>query len=1078
MEIMLGAYLPRKPRRVLILGSGALQIGQAGEFDYSGSQAIKALKEEGIQTVLVNPNIATIQTSAGLADKIYLVAVIPEFVERVIAEDEVDAILLSFGGQTALNCGLDLHQRGVLDNYSVRVLGTPIEAIKNTEDRRRFVEQLKEIGVKTPRSRACHSISDARRAADEIGLPVMLRGAYALGGKGSNIVREKAELDHALRRSFDGGTPQVLVEEYLQGWKEVEYEIVRDGRDNCIAVCNMENLDPMGIHTGDSIVVAPSQTLTNEEYQWLRTVAIKTVRHLGVVGECNIQFALDPREGEYRVIEVNARLSRSSALASKATGYPLAYVAAKIAIGYSLPEIPNAITRRTTSFFEPSMDYLVCKVPRWDTGKFRGASSRIGTEMKSVGEVMAIGRTFPEVIQKALRMLDIGVCGLDPDAFEFRDLNSEISHATTLRIFAIARALRDGVPLETINDMSGIDCWFLSGIQEIVTLHQALGRTGPSVEEGLLRHAKELGFSDEAIDRLSGSPYGQARKSRKALGIMPQVVRIDTTAAEFPAETNYLYSTYKASISETSRVKRRKIMVLGSGPYRIGSSVEFDWCCVTSIQTASDLGYETIMVNCNPETVSTDYDVCDRLFFDEISLESVLELYELEQPEGVVLSMGGQLPNNLALGLHEAGVRILGTSAESIDRAEDRNKFGNLLDRLGIDQPHWAQLTNFGDVEALVAELGGYPVLVRPSYVLSGAAMSVANEPHELARILRRASAVSSEHPVVISKFETHAREVEIDAVADEGELILWAVSEHIENAGVHSGDATLVLPPQTLYIEVIRRIKKISAAVARELSITGPFNMQFLTKHNAVKVIECNLRASRSFPFVSKATGKNFVAEAMRRMLGVRQPVTSNSLDLDYVAVKAPMFSFDRLSGADPMLGVEMASTGEVGCFGDDLHEALLHAMLATGFHFPSKGVLLSLGPIEDKYTLVDEVRVISDELKLPIYATGGTAEALAAIDIPCTTVSKHHGDGTSAMELIDDGRIDLVINIPREYDQLGRPDGYLIRRRAVETGVPLITDLQLARALIEALRWRKKTDLNILSWQDYIKRNAMPPR
>lgn len=1072
---MFGGYLPRKPRRVLILGSGALQIGQAGEFDYSGSQAIKALREERIQTVLVNPNIATIQTSAGLADRIHLVAVTPEFVERIIAEDEVDAVLLSFGGQTALNCGLELHRRGVLERHGVRVLGTPVEVIQNTEDRQLFIDRLDEIGVKTPRSIACHSVDEARRAADEIGLPVMLRGAYALGGKGSNVVREAADLGHALKRSFDGGIPQVLVEEYLQGWKEIEYEVVRDGRDNCITVCNMENFDPMGIHTGDSIVVAPSQTLTNEEYQGLRTIAIKTVRHLGVIGECNIQYALDPKTGDYRVIEVNARLSRSSALASKATGYPLAYVAAKIAIGYSLPEIPNAITRRTTAFFEPALDYLVCKVPRWDTDKFRGASSRIGTEMKSVGEVMAIGRNFPEVIQKALRMLDIGVDGLEPEAFEFKDLKTEIKNATTLRLFAIARALHEGMSPETVHELSGIDRWFLAGIQEIIDQHRTLDQATAPLGEAALRRAKRLGFSDPAVDRLTGSPAGETRRAREALGVRPQIARIDTTAAEFPAETNYLYVTYGASQSETPMVKRRKIMVLGSGPYRIGSSVEFDWCCVNAIQAASELGYETIMLNCNPETVSTDYDVCDQLVFDEITLESVLELYQAEQPEGVVLSMGGQLPNNLALGLHEAGVPILGTGAENIDRAENRSKFSALLDRLGIDQPNWAHLTDLADAGALIEQLGGYPVLVRPSYVLSGAAMSVAKEPHEMERILRRALAVSPEHPVVISKFETHAREVEIDAVADCGQLVLWAISEHVENAGVHSGDATLVLPPQTLYIETIRRIKKIAADVARELAITGPFNMQFLAKRNSVKVIECNLRASRSFPFVSKATGSNFVAEAVRRMLGVRQAVTNNSLDLDYVAVKAPKFSFDRLSGADPMLGVEMASTGEVGCFGDDLHEAFLHAMVASGFRFPTKGVLLSLGPIEDKYTLVDEIRVIADELQLPIYATEGTAEALAAVGIPCTPASKHQANGGSAISLIDAEEIDLIINIPREYDQLGRPDGYLIRRRAVEAGVPLITDLQLARALIEALRQRRMTDLSVLAWQDYMKRNTV---
>ncbi|MEM7222522.1 MAG: carbamoyl-phosphate synthase (glutamine-hydrolyzing) large subunit [Pseudomonadota bacterium] len=1074
---MFGAYLPRKPRRVLILGSGALQIGQAGEFDYSGSQAIKALREERIQTVLVNPNIATIQTSEGLADRVHLVAVTPAFVERVIAEDEVDAILLSFGGQTALNCGLELHRSGVLERHGVRVLGTPIESIVNTEDRQLFVERLDEIGIKTARSVACNSVEEAKQAVEEIGLPIMLRGAYALGGKGSNIVQKESDLEFALKRAFDGGVPQVLVEEYLHGWKEIEYEIVRDGRDNCIAVCNMENFDPMGIHTGESIVVAPSQTLTNEEYQWLRTIAIKTVRHLGIVGECNIQYALDPVTGDYRVIEVNARLSRSSALASKATGYPLAYVAAKIALGYSLPEIPNAITRRTTSFFEPSLDYLVCKVPRWDTGKFRGASSRIGTQMKSVGEVMAIGRNFPEVLQRALRMLDIGADGLDPDAFTFKDVKTEISHATTLRVFAIAQALSKGMDLESIHEMSRIDRWFLNGIMEIVDLQHRVGAQEGPLEAGLLRRAKELGFSDGMIDRLTSAVPGETRRARKAHGIEPAIARIDTTAAEFPAETNYLYSTYGARESETSKVKRRKIMVLGSGPYRIGSSVEFDWCCVNALEAAADLGYETVMLNCNPETVSTDYDICDRLVFDEVSLERVLDLYEQEQPEGIVLSMGGQLPNNLALGLHKAGVRILGTSAESIDRAEDRRKFGAMLDRLGVDQPRWAHLTDLTEAEALVEDLGGYPVLVRPSYVLSGAAMSVAKEPRELARILGRALGVSREHPVVVSKFEAHAREVEIDAVADDGRLVLWAISEHVENAGVHSGDATLVLPPQTLYIETIRRIKKIAAEVARELAITGPFNMQFLARHNEVKVIECNLRASRSFPFVSKATGTNFVAEATRRMLGAGRPVVNNSLDLDYVAVKAPQFSFDRLSGADPMLGVEMASTGEVGCFGDDIHEAMLHAMVASGFRIPHKGVLLSLGPIEDKYTLVDEIRIIAEELKLPIYATEGTAEALTAIGIPCHSVSKHLENGKNAMQLIDDGHIDLVINIPREYDQLGRPDGYLIRRRAVEAEVPLVTDLQLARALIEALRRRELKDLSVLAWQDFMQRNAAAP-
>ncbi len=1071
---MYGVYLPRKPRRVLILGSGALRIGQAGEFDYSGSQAIKALKEEGIATVLVNPNIATIQTSDGLADRIHLVAVTPEFVERIIIKEDIDAILLSFGGQTALNCGLELDRRGVLARYGVRVLGTPADVIRNTEDRGLFIDCLGQIDVKTARSVACQSAEEARQAAGTIGFPAMVRGSYALGGKGSAVVTNTDELEVALQRSFDGGIEQVLVEEYLKGWKEIEYEIVRDARDNCIAVCNMENFDPMGIHTGDSIVVAPSQTLNDEEYQSLRSIAIRTVRHLGVVGECNIQYALNPKDGDYRVLEVNARLSRSRALASKATGYPLAYVAAKIAIGYSLPDIPNSVTRRTTCFFEPSLDYLVCKVPRWDIGKFRGASQRIGSEMKSVGEVMAIGRSFPEVIQKALRMLDIGVGGLDPDAFTFDDVEDEIENATPRRIFAIAKALHDGAPIERIQSLSDIDPWFLHAIEDVVGMHSTLSRRAAPLAD-MLRHAKELGFSDTKIDSLSGAPAGETQQLRKKLGIVPHLTQIDTTAAEFPAETNYLYSTYGATQSDSTPSKQPKILILGSGPYRIGSSVEFDWCCVNAANAAAELGYETIMINCNPETVSTDYDICDKLIFDEISLETLLDLCEQEKPEGVIVSVGGQIPNNLAIPLSRAGIRILGTAATNIDQAEDRQKFSDLLDRLGIDQPLWTHVTDISKAAEAAEGLGGYPVLVRPSYVLSGASMSVAHEAHELEHILDHALAVSPDHPVVVSKFETHSREIEVDAVADNGVLILWAVSEHIEDAGVHSGDATLVLPPQTLYIETIRRVRKIAAEVARELAITGPFNMQFLAKHNAVKVIECNLRASRSLPFVSKASGNNFVAEAIRRMLGVRRPVENHSLDLDYVAVKAPMFSFDRLIEADPILGVEMASTGEVGCFGEDLHEALLHAMIGTGFKFPTQGVILSLGPVQDKYWFADEAAVIVNELKLPIYATEGTAEALEAIGIACTRVSKNFGSDTSAMNLIRDGRADLVINIPREFDQLGRPDGYLIRRQAVESGIPLVTDLQLARALVEALRSRRPEDLAVTAWQDYLMRDRV---
>ena len=1066
---MFGVHLARKPRRAMVLGSGALQIGQAGEFDYSGSQAIKALREEGIATVLVNPNIATIQTSRELASRIYLVAVIPELVERIIAQEAVDAIVLGFGGQTALNCGLALHDAGVLARHGVQVLGTPIEAIRDTEDRRLFVERLAGIGVHTARSRACDTPDAARRAIRSLGLPVMLRGGYALGGKGSGIVRLEAGIEAALRRAFAGGVTQVLVEECLEGWKEIEYEVVRDASDNCVAVCNMENLDPMGIHTGDSIVVAPSQTLDDAEYQLLRSVALRTVRHLGVVGECNIQFALDPASRDYRVIEVNARLSRSSALASKATGYPLAYVAAKLALGYALPEIPNGITRRTSAFFEPALDYLVCKFPRWDLGKFRGASTRIGSEMKSVGEVMAIGRSFAEAIQKALRMLDIGVRGLDPDAFRFDDLREQLAQPTPLRMFAVAQALRDGMGVDEIHRLTRIDPWFLHAVEPIVEMHGRLGRSRPPLPAELLRDAKHLGFSDPAVAALTGSAAQDIRAARKAHGIEARFAQIDTLAGEFPADTNYLYATYHADGCDVAPSPRRKVLILGSGAYRIGSSVEFDWCAVNAAQAAAALGYETIMLNHNPETVSTDYDICDRLYFDEISFETVLDLCEHERPDGVVVSMGGQSANNLALRLARAGVPLLGTSAQSIDTAEDRAKFGALLDRLEIDQPRWAHVSDAAAAQRIVERLGGYPVLARPSYVLSGAAMAVAHEPNELRRILARAAVISPEHPVVLSRFEAHAREIEIDAVAERGELVLWAICEHIEDAGVHSGDATLVLPPQMLYLPAIRRVRQIAALLARALEITGPFNVQFLARNNAVKVIECNLRASRSFPFVSKVTGENFAAEAMRRMLGASRPIANRSLELDYVGVKAPMFSFARLDGADPMPGVEMLSTGEVGCLGRDLHEALQHALLATGTSFPRKGVLLSLGPRADKYGFSDEARVIAQELKLPIYATRGTAEMLAEIGVPCTAVEKGAGGGLSGLEVIEQGLVDLVIHVPREYDEHGRPDGYRIRRQAIDSGVPLVTDLSFARAIVEASRCRKSAPLDVIAWNDF---------
>lgn len=1067
---MFGAYLPRKPRRVMVLGSGALQIGQAGEFDYSGSQALKALREEAVATVLVNPNIATIQTSRELADRVYLVAVTPELVEPIIVKEGVDAILLGFGGQTALNCGLALHDRGILARHGVRVLGTPIEAIRDTEDRQLFVQRLAEIGVSTARSQACRTAAEARAAIAALGLPVMLRSGYALGGKGSGIVRAESAIDAALRRAFAGGATQVLVEECLEGWKEVEYEVVRDARDNCVTVCNMENFDPMGIHTGDSIVVAPTQTLDDAEVQMLRTVAIRTIRHLGIVGECNIQYALDPAGPDYRVIEVNARLSRSSALASKATGYPLAYVAAKLALGFSLAEIPNRVTRRTSAFFEPALDYLVCKFPRWDLGKFWGASTHIGSEMKSVGEVMAIGRDFAEVIQKALRMLDIGVEGLDADAFAFDDLRQALSRPTPLRIFAIAQALRTGIGVDEIHALTRIDRWFLQALVPIVQMQGRLAAAAMPLAPDLLREAKRRGFSDAGIGRLIGAPADAVRAARRDQGIVAHFAQIDTMAGEFPADTNYLYASYHASVHDAPPSRQKKVLILGSGAYRIGSSVEFDWCAVNAVQAAAALGHETLLLNCNPETVSTDYDSCDRLYFDEISLETVLDLCEHERPDGVVVSMGGQVPNNLALRLAKAGVRVLGTPAESIDTAENRARFSALLDELGIDQPRWAHVVDAGAADAVVRQLGGYPVLVRPSYVLSGAAMAVAHEVNELHRILERASVVSPEHPVVVSKFETHAREIEIDAVADGGELVLWAISEHIEDAGVHSGDATLVLPPQTLYIATIRRVRQIATLLARALHITGPFNVQFLARHNAVKVIECNLRASRSFPFVSKVIGENFAAEAMRRMLGVRREIANRSLELDHVGVKSPMFSFARLAGADPMLGVEMLSTGEVGCLGRDLAEALQHALLASGMDFPRKGVLLSLGPVADKYWFADEARVLADELQLPIFATGGTAEMLAGIGVACTAVDKAAGAGLSGLELIEQGRVDFVVNVARDYDSAGRPDGYQIRRQAVDSGVTLVTDLPLARAIVEALRCRRRAILEPVAWNDYV--------
>ena len=1078
---MFGQYLPKKPRRVLILGSGALKIGEAGEFDYSGSQALKAIREEGIQTVLINPNIATIQTSEGMADKVYFLPVDPDVVEEIIQKEEVDAITISFGGQTALNCGVALDDRGVFKKYGVRVLGTPVDTVRDTEDRLRFKQRLDEIGVKTARSEACDSPEAVRRAVEAIGLPVILRGAYSLGGKGSAICETREQLEAALVRAFGGGTAQVLVEESLRGWKELEYEVVRDARDNCITVCNMENVDPLGIHTGESIVVAPSQTLNDDEYHMLRTIAIKTIRHLGVVGECNIQYALDPHSSDYRVIEVNARLSRSSALASKATGYPLAYVAAKIALGYALPDLPNAITRRTSAFFEPALDYIVCKFPRWDLQKFREVDTRIGSEMKSVGEVMAIGKTFPEALQKALRMIDIGVTGLDPEAFDFADLRAELREPTPRRMLAVARALDQGMTVDEVHELSRIDRWFLHEIAAAVRYRRAIAAAAP-LDAPTLREAKRLGYSDRAIAALRNEREDDVRAERKRHGIRPHLCQIDTLAAEYPAETNYLYFSYHAHADDVDASWRKKVLVLGSGAYRIGSSVEFDWCCVNTVRAAQELGYETILLNYNPETVSTDYDVCDKLVFDEITVETVLDLYEREQPYGVVVSMGGQVPNNLAIKLHRAGVRVLGTSPESIDRAEDRKKFSVLLDGLAIEQPRWTSTTDTSQqsLTRVSEDLGGYPLLVRPSYVLSGAAMCVVHEPQHLANYLARAVSVSPEHPVVVSKFETNAKEIEIDAVADRGEVVLWAISEHIENAGVHSGDATLVLPPQKLYLETMRRIKRIARDIARALQITGPFNIQFLAVENMVKVIECNLRASRSFPFVSKVTGVNFIREAARRMLGVATPVSCDPLDLDYVAVKAAQFSFSRLAGADPTLGVEMASTGEVGCLGDDLPEALLKALLSTGFRIPKRGVLLSLGPVADKYRFEREARILLAR-GLKLYATPGTADVLRGQGVDVTLAWKDSDERSpTAVELLNRGDIDLVINIPRSYDQQGRPDGYRIRRRAVDLNVPLVTNFQLARAIVDALDPEHPVKLKSIDWASYLARNTSktPPQ
>ena len=1059
-----------KPKKVLLLGSAALKIGEAGEFDYSGSQAIKALKDEGISTILVNPNIATIQTSDHLAEKVYFLPVNAHFVERIIDKETPDGILLGFGGQTALNCGLELAETGILKQYGVTVLGTSIQAVRETEDRGLFVKKLTEIGVKVPASSAATCVSEAVRVADEIGYPVMLRIAYALGGLGSGMCVNQDEVRDRATKAF-AHSRQILIEEFLKGWKEVEYEVVRDSYDNCITVCNMENLDPMGIHTGESIVVAPSQTLSNSEYHLLRQIAIRVVRHLGIIGECNIQFALDPNSGDYRVIEVNARLSRSSALASKATGYPLAYIATKLALGYSLTELQNPITKVTQACFEPALDYVVVKIPRWDLQKFRGVQRRIGSAMKSVGEVMAIARTFEEALQKALRMLQTGVCGLvGNDHLDFTNLEKELSEPTPSRIFAIAEAIKRDYPVERIYELSRIDKWFLSRMQAVVDMEKRLRHlANQTCTPELLLEAKQMGFSDLQIAGLTGSEASEIRQQRIECHIGPCVKQIDTLAAEYPAQTNYLYLTYNGTEDDIRFGDKKSVMVLGSGAYCIGSSVEFDWCCVNAVRTLRDLNYTTIIVNYNPETVSTDYNECDKLYFDELSFETLQEIYARENPVGIVLSMGGQIPNDLAMQCHEAGMRILGTSSLSIDIAEDRQKFSKLLEDLGIDQPDWRELVSLAEAEWFANKVG-YPVLVRPSYVLSGAAMSVACNDKELERCLAKATELSRKHPVVISKFVENAKEVEIDAVANHGDLVVWAISEHVENAGVHSGDATLVLPPQRLYIETMRRIKKMAKKIAKALKIHGPFNIQFIAKDNDVKVIECNLRASRSFPFVSKILRANFIDIATRVMTGqyVSQ-VNGSFLDLDYVGVKAPQFSFTRLEGADPILGVEMTSTGEVACLGDDFDEAFLKSLLAVGYPLSIKNVLLSTGPVEAKAAFLQSARVLKD-LGATLYATSGTAEFLRANGLSATVLHwPLEGTSPNTIEYLSQGKIDLVINIPKNYQEEELTNDYLIRRRAADFSIPLITNIQLAQRFVEALARKCVGDLQIKSWEEY---------
>ena len=1069
-------------KKVLLLGSGALKIGEAGEFDYSGSQALKALREEGIKTVLINPNIATVQTSEGVADEIYFLPVQPYFVERVIEKERPDGILLAFGGQTALNCGVELYQSGVLEKYGVKVLGTPVQAIMDTEDRELFVRKLDEIDVKTIKSQACDNIADARKAAAALGYPIILRAAYALGGLGSGFCNNEEELDRLAEKAFSF-SPQVLVEKSLKGWKEIEYEVVRDRYDNCITVCNMENFDPLGIHTGESIVVAPSQTLTNSEYHKLRALAIKIIRHIGIVGECNVQYAFDPQSEDYRVIEVNARLSRSSALASKATGYPLAFVAAKLGMGYGLFELKNSVTKTTSAFFEPALDYVVCKIPRWDLSKFHGVDKELGSSMKSVGEVMAIGRTFEEAIQKGLRMIGQGMHGfVENKELKIPDIDAALREPTDKRIFVISKAMHlPEYTIEHIHELTKIDKWFLYKLKHIINIDEQLKRQNiNTLEESLLREAKVYGFTDFQIARAIGlEKEGEnmhkasllVRNRRKQLGIMPVVKQIDTLAAEYPAQTNYLYVTYAGETSDIQYENDRKsIIVLGSGAYRIGSSVEFDWCGVQALNTIRKEGWRSIMINYNPETVSTDYDMCDRLYFDELTFERVMDIIDMEAPRGVIVSTGGQIPNNLAVYLDQEQVKILGTSAQDIDGAEDRAKFSQMLNEIGVNQPEWRALTSMQDIDAFVERVG-FPVLVRPSYVLSGAAMNVCSNKEELERFLQLAANVSEDHPVVVSKFIEHAKEIEMDAVAKDGEILAYAISEHIEFAGVHSGDATIQFPPQKLYVETVRRIKRISRQIAKALHINGPFNIQFMARDNDILVIECNLRASRSFPFVSKVLKLNLIELATKVMLGlpVERP-HKNLFDLDYVGIKASQFSFNRLQKADPVLGVDMASTGEVGCLGDNTPTALLKSMLSVGYRVPKKTVLLSTGSAKQKAEMLDAARMLVEH-GYELYATGGTSKYLTDNGIENTLVywPSEANQQPQALDLLHEHQIDMVVNIPKNLTSHELTNGYKIRRAAIDLNVPLITNSRLASAFIQAFCMVGLDEIDIKSWNEY---------